>query len=474
MNRLVYLFELDSVRNTEEEIKTGQQAMFEEIAENGNSVVLSFNQLTDSHAFIAAVKAKKTFPHILELFKSGALRVSHYGKMRTPSQYLQNSIEKCQADDEGVFIFSALPLMSSQKDLLKKILAALRYSDPAILTEMMEEKQAELESAPPEQTDDLKSELEALDFLERYVRMILLLSTEPLSGNKPVETDVHPFSWYMKKALEHYSRIEEEVIAKAVEILKAIYTEFDVLPDKRSVIENRSNWVMKLYELENSGEVCMAEAIVDLCYNYTVEESVSGVSRHFEGADCEQLMLDFDKRLKKYWDDHTRGAHKFHTGDSKRPTEYTGDLPHWVTAERLYAAHTKRPSGDGSTYESGFRAEKRSWKRKIIKNLLKTLCLSLVYIVLLVVIDVIMNYFQDLLFSSDEEQWLPSLLMSGLSSLMFGVIGSVIALAPWLPDFLDVFRSIFHCFQDVLITKFAPKNKAYRNTDITERDNDEH
>lgn len=51
MRRFVYLFELDSVRNSKKEIQRGQQALFEEIVKKGNTVVLSFNQLTDSEAF---------------------------------------------------------------------------------------------------------------------------------------------------------------------------------------------------------------------------------------------------------------------------------------------------------------------------------------------------------------------------------------------------------------------------------------
>ena len=45
MRRFVYLFELDSVRNSKKEIQKGQQALFEEIVKKGNTVVLSFNQL---------------------------------------------------------------------------------------------------------------------------------------------------------------------------------------------------------------------------------------------------------------------------------------------------------------------------------------------------------------------------------------------------------------------------------------------
>lgn len=49
--KYVYLFELDSVRKTDKEIIAGQKALYTEIVENGNIVVLTFNQLIDSRAF---------------------------------------------------------------------------------------------------------------------------------------------------------------------------------------------------------------------------------------------------------------------------------------------------------------------------------------------------------------------------------------------------------------------------------------
>lgn len=47
MREYVYLFELDSVRKTDEEIIAGQKALYNEIVNNGNIVVLTYNQLVD-------------------------------------------------------------------------------------------------------------------------------------------------------------------------------------------------------------------------------------------------------------------------------------------------------------------------------------------------------------------------------------------------------------------------------------------
>ena len=47
----VYLFELDSVRKTDEEIEVAQNALLDEIVLNGNVVVMTYNQLVDSRGF---------------------------------------------------------------------------------------------------------------------------------------------------------------------------------------------------------------------------------------------------------------------------------------------------------------------------------------------------------------------------------------------------------------------------------------
>ena len=48
MSKYVYLFELDSVRKTDEEIIAGQAALYDEIVTNGNIVVLTYNQMVEA------------------------------------------------------------------------------------------------------------------------------------------------------------------------------------------------------------------------------------------------------------------------------------------------------------------------------------------------------------------------------------------------------------------------------------------
>lgn len=69
-------------------------------------------------------------------------------------------------------------------------------------------------------------------------------------------------------------------------------------PDSDSLINNRSDWLTKLYKRENCEAVLMGKAIIDLCYNYTVEESICGVSRHFDGKNQKSYLRILTNDLK--------------------------------------------------------------------------------------------------------------------------------------------------------------------------------
>ena len=102
--KYVYLFELDSVRKTDKEIIVGQKALYTEIVENGNIVVLTFNQLIDSRAFFSLFSIPEYRESIMTLFKKGAIRITQFNKTKTVAQYWLNAMEEGKQ-----FIYSAIP-----------------------------------------------------------------------------------------------------------------------------------------------------------------------------------------------------------------------------------------------------------------------------------------------------------------------------------------------------------------------------
>ncbi|MDD3403512.1 MAG: hypothetical protein PHQ72_09180 [Hespellia sp.] len=143
----VYLFELDSVRNFHSEIMIGQNALYEEIVKNGNTVVLSMNQLTDSRSFLSLLHEEKSFESIIKLFKMGAMKVSLYGNKRTASQYIQEAIQKRVEVESDAFIFSGLPVRCNDSEILHMIRHALQYSDLKRIDDYQKESGIDNEAA---------------------------------------------------------------------------------------------------------------------------------------------------------------------------------------------------------------------------------------------------------------------------------------------------------------------------------------
>ena len=133
--KYVYLFELDSVRKTDEEIIIGQKALYNEIVKNGNVVVLTFNQLVDSRGFFSLLDNKEYKQSLYQLFKEGAIKISQYGEYRTIVHYLLNTL-----DPDNKFYFSAIPLKNSQRRLIALIRRSLIYSDLNEINEFIIQK----------------------------------------------------------------------------------------------------------------------------------------------------------------------------------------------------------------------------------------------------------------------------------------------------------------------------------------------
>ncbi len=64
----VYLFELDSVKNRDEQVIKAQRALFDEIVCNGNCVVLSLNQLVDSRMIMSMLNSEEYYDVLDYLF----------------------------------------------------------------------------------------------------------------------------------------------------------------------------------------------------------------------------------------------------------------------------------------------------------------------------------------------------------------------------------------------------------------------
>ncbi len=467
MDKLVYLFELDSVRNQEAEIKKAQKALFEEIVLNGNKVVLSFNQLTDSRAFLNLLEYKDTYDYIMELFKFGVIKISMFGSCRTPSQYIQNSLDKC-ISGESTFIFSGIPVKSDDdiELLIKPIKEALQYSDVTRMSEVFKNHK--------DKYDENK-----INFIEKYIEMILLVSREKIAHNPPKLTDKHSYEYYMDLILNKSYNVMKNTendsaflknYSDAVELLKKIYQ----LLKTTKTTGNRSNWLKELSGYGKDKDVCIANAIIDLCYNYTIEDSIYSISKHYDDKNENGFLLAFCNRLLDYCND---SIHVFPTKDENSEIQHVkSDLP-WNTAVNViknvrkkeienFETHNisdneNQPTNEPDLYEKDYDNEIKLWNKEIVFSIIKEFGVTFLYIFLFFVIELIMGAIEN--FVADTHI-LDGLLFDIIFSItIFGIIGSIISDKTNIPDLLESFKNIKQSICDIVNLRKSERNIAYIN-----------
>lgn len=530
MVKKVYLFELDSVRNSEKEIDIGQKALFEELVVNRNQVIISFNQLADSQVFLAAIKDRESYEEILKLFKMGSLKVSLFGGIRTPSQYMQDSLGKCLKDSKNSFRFSGIPVEQLDKHLLNEIKLALQYCDPERLYEMYQNSQS-------------NSDRERLEYLYRYVKMILLLSEEK-TANNPAKTSSRKIFMDFIQIIRDYYRdysLKENLKTMNSEdqrMTNTFHNAFSVLDraenmiiewahedSKESVgdrektekkyLNDRSNWYKALDMEEGTDSVCLAEAMVDLCYNYTIEDSISDISRHYSSLE-DDFIVDFEKRLCRYWSEYTQGIHVFHEVDRTDCIEFTGELPNWKMAVRLYENNSQterglqkisrffdkikkilpdRRNSDRSKdeskketlnlYENNLTTQRNDWKWLTLKTFFVRMSIAFFYAILFALLDIGMDAVRngmDVIRNGIDVAGL-SLLIAELSlgkiagafilglvgAVLFGLLSSKISSMLGVPDIMETVEDIKQSIHDMAAVKNVTKGIAFVRTELIEQ-----
>ena len=490
MNKLVYLFELDSARNSEEEIKKAQKAMFEEIVLNGNVVVMTMNQLSDSLGFITAVNDNKTTQHILALFQTGVLRVSpfwHDGQtlIETPSQYLQIHIDECLSEGKNEFYFSGCSIKKDNSDLIMKIKSALQYNNPGLIgkksenDEKNEKKNDEKNDEKNEKKNDEKNEKNEkkndkknIEDIETFVRMILQMGGDTLAINPAKSSndsrsmmqflDDFKNKWNPKTAEDSTLSFSTETVNKALSIIDELRNN-----PENSVrnVNNRSDWYMVIREEKSEDDPRkMAEAIIDLCYNYACEDSIWGISRHYtKDTDNNSFYEDFLNRLHLYWKDGKNGTHKFLENGNK--TDLNNCKPeNWAHISKIMLySHTPQERGhneDNSSdqkkggldnlqlrssektaesdseeeYEKNIHQEKNKWTRRILFTISKIIVKTSIYILMFTIINMILNCLSKK--SGFDNN---GIIVSALSLIFFSLLSSIISLVARIPDILDLF-----------------------------------
>ena len=503
MKKLVYLHELDSVRTSELGIKRGLDCLFEEVVKNGNYVAITMNQLADSKIIFAAIQDREDFNHILSLFEKGVIRISRYvvgeEEIRTPAQYMLKSLNKnikrakeqsdSTVEEKDSFITSALPIKHNDSELMEVLRDAIMHSDPEYVRVACE-RLSFAESA--------EKQKELIDYFCTYVEFILSVSKMQLAGNPPKINKAFVFEDFMKELTGFEvdkwfgNGAFDSDDAEIAGIYQKILTAVDGAQGKtilmfageyaaKTVINNRSNWHNYFSQQEDEKrcarddfegilseqELLFAEMLIDLCYNYTVEESILNVSHHYtDFNDKESLHADIKERIIQYWREMKEGIYSPRT---EEPTEYIpfprdGKSPDWGTSSRIIVKEADAVCG--KVYEEDFQKEQKEWNGKVKCTIFRNIAIAVFYAITFFATDMVMGYIQEGLAVLLNEQvvmnvWVSFVIDILLFTVIFALINSTLAKLIHLPDILESIDAIWLSIRDSRVIRKI-KKLAYR------------
>lgn len=467
MKNHVYLYELDSVRTSKKEILAGQQAMFREIVLRGNCVVITYNQLADSPTFLQTLCFEETYGHLLSLFANESLKVSRYidrarpgnPETRTAAQYILHALNKAlgnETNDAKSFIFSGLPI-KNDSSLLRAIRDAICYSDPARISELTQIREDLSQKDRWEALGIQSLNKEDLKRIERYVNLILQLSKDSPTHvpAKPAAQKVLLFTEYLEKMLCR----DTTVLAQQYAALSPHYDDAVVLLRQLQITvpisgqQSRSSWLEVLQKMDGTNKaVLMAEAIINLCYNYTVEDSIQGITKRFANTD-EAFAADYLDRLSRFWQEYLAGGHILHEKNTATSHIRQSELPDWSLAVNTTSEAEKIKTMKSRKDEDS----KSLWQRRSRRGLIRKILGTLLYVPLFFVVEQAIGLLETL-FTLPENGNLWLMLLSALfTTFGFGMLSSLISNWITLPDLSDTVKNIGAGIGDLVALRKAQK-----------------
>ena len=473
--KYVYLFELDSIRKTNEEIIAGQNALYNEIVGNGNIVVLTFNQFIDSRGFFSLLSNHEYRKCILTLFEKGAIRFSQYNDIKTLSQYWLNAME-----DGKKFIYSAIPLKYTQSKLVAILRRSLMYSDLSEIYSYTKEGW----NRTAEELDELfPNEDLSMAQMQNVVRQLyfLLSVTLQLSVMKdiyvPAKERQQEFEFYpMLNKIFMLDSPDDVLWKKAINKIKSLEAY-----KRKTPSNNRSDYLRELSKInqeefwkENS-TIQYAMDIINNCYNYVCELSIRNVSKHYDIEELKHQEMgmptfreDFFTRLNQQNKFTSFNQYQYTDTNQLLPFKKIALLPNFSYAVRIVSyseykdVNLQEPV---PLYEYGMEKLGRIHKHETIKSILKVFLSTVVCIIFFTVFNMLISNIEEDI--SEIVKWenirliiLEDCIVLYTVELLTDKISKV---CPFILPLSEALRNGMRLFLDFFKTVFRGKRENYYN-----------
>jgi len=451
MNRLVYLWELDSTIYDKRDILQGQNKLFDEIVGKGNQVVIAFNQLTGSPAFLCALNNEYFFDCIVKLFRYGYIRLVRYEtedtagnsvKVRTATQYMILSIEKAI---NGTYIFPEWIFCKKDRELFPIILKALKYNDLMLLKEI----------ATKEENENRKAHIE---FLIKYFKLIMDISQDDfIYVEEKKSRDLNDYIESILRCGDIFNNTIEQY-ANTIAFLSSLTVKEK---GKRSVWYNEIASAKKQGLITDEKE-SLAKYILDICYNYKIEDGIVGLSKYYidDGKPLYQnknflgnyktKLLEYDKKRKG------RTEYKIsHLFQIKKE-----ELPNWDVATHIIKNTSNKANiirYTGKLYQEDYKKELNQWRILRTWKSILFMITTLLYMASIFVTGKISSFIETIL-----NYWIESIPTFMISALQAVLSTFVLAIAMALvskflskliqtPDLLESILEFLKCWRDFAV-----------------------
>lgn len=213
--------------------------------------------------------------------------------------------------------------------------------------------------------------------------------------------------------------------------------------------KNRTNWIHQLYQCEESVQLHLAESILHLCYNYTIEDSISDISKRYDDMEFQKTFCaDLKSRLEEYW---TRSREVLHNTDTETDImSFEGKLPDWSVAARV-SVYSHDDTEQEKVYHVGSVRERHCWFRHVLKNYIKVILIASGHIVVFCGVDMLINLLQDASMDMAAGLYLSEIFATILSVIIFGLVSSAISVMFKFPDILEYIRNIVVGIRDLMV-----------------------
>ncbi len=386
MNRLVYLFELDTAKSSRIDAENAEFAIFNEIIKNGNKVVLSMNQFVDSRLMTSAMYDEASYKYVRRLFDEGALKVALFADLCSVSQYVQSAVEKCLSKPRDGYVFGTLPVKADDEEMLTEVKNALQYSDLTNINAMLDREYVKLRfESDPEEKSALLESTRKLKVILRFLSLVLKLSVSARGTNPAKATEGLSFMEFLTAAKEvlagesfrrrDINACKDKVLARLDDALA--YFEEEGLSEKQ--INRRTAWLNYLNEGGRTDTVNeLAVEIVNICYNYAVQDTIFGVSKQYDDYDfAYTFKFDFIRRINLTWSMRNRNAlAKTRVDDAGYRLLYPKQ---WKRAAAIAGYNADLRTVETVSPDDN-PEERKSWYTLILKNLGITLGYAAAYV----------------------------------------------------------------------------------------------